>query len=1590
LTPNYSYDAFNEFIHFSSAKNRIENFIQKLSLIESYENDLSILSSITGSTSGSNEIISNKTILENKITNVIQNFDGYEYYLYFDSGSSSFPKQNSIPPYIPFSTTSSEATTWLGTDNEIDPLCGGIILSASFYDNKNQNNLLYTVPEFIRENTDNSQYVLFVNMIGHYFDEIWLYTKNITEKLNNTNELDKGVPLDLISKTIESFGFNLIGTNLNNLDNTIGFLGQESGSFTPSTGSEYITDYIAVNQNNSTNYWNPEIETFDFPYPTDNIGKEIMKRLYHNMVYLLKKKGTVSGLRQLINCWGIPSTILRINEFGGKNKDNTNDYDYWYERYSYAFKTNASSSVRIPWMPLERNRIVDDKHIVPDVIEFRFKTPTILPTSSITQPILFKKSNSTTDSTVDFLLSLNYSPLTTSSYSGSNDLQYEKYGTLTFQLNGSSTASLYLPFYNGDWWSVMIRRNAHIDSGSNGDNISYNLIAQNKIYIGSDGNETGYFDSAELNAYWYPPEYGGGIYGESVYGGFGDGTTMNAAWNDFGTSSLDGVYLGGWNNEITVNSLNINESSSFFEGYFQEFRYYSHPISTDIFNDFTMNPESIEGETAIGLSSSFDILNFRAPLGNLLEDKWIWSIPSSSYYTSNHPAITGSINEIITASFYDPTLTTTSSLYEIITYTGSIFSEPNRETYFLDQPSVGSRNRISNKIESSPDILYGDVLSIHKSLQQDYQKDDKYTPDNNNLEVAFSPQEEINDDIIQTLGFNSISNTIANPDFLFESSNEYDGLKEIAEYYFKKYKKGNIYDYLRLIKYFDNSIFKAIKNYVPARTSLTTGIVIKQHLLERNRVKVPKPTYEDQQYTSSIEIGNFEGGTGGVLEKFNYTGSNKTFGDLDNTQIWNNTFDSIVGLQTKIQSTQDEFYNGEFSGSQLQAEDGELNPSNPVKYPNVLDNSYYVEIIPYTLQSQSMNVEFTQYGFPTQRGVINTEIFNTNLTSSNIIKLYLYEQISASIYAYNVEGISISTTTGSLLYNYLIEAINTNGQELNPAINKDFPFLGDRTVLNQQFKSLGPYFTFNISGSNIGSELPLIGIEQSYKNIISSTLRKPYIGKSLQKWNSINEDKIFSIFPPPPPGAYIPTGIVTFNFRYARDTNVNGNTRNQSRGIHPPQFNLTSPCIFTPGATVLYFNSSNYAINDIITNKINTNQPNTASLYLYDSRMYGKNFPESWVPIAIKIPYFDIDGNNNRNTIVNNPNWKITLPYEELPGTITPIKYDNDTSNLEPNVISNEYLTLYQQINNIPEQHSSFIFSKALLQTEPPVDSRRNNLSGSNFYISEFFNTQASLGFNPIIPSDFNYINSDFNPLYGNYVDSRENKYLQNVEYFNGIQIPNNIEQINNNIAVKTQTPDSNYTAESFTRIKYNGSKLISNDYNTKYPRMLTGSIFRQRGEAIDKYPTYLGYFDFSYPSAISSSLYFNVSKLIEIPNNETTLTDDSYKPTIIKIDGSDIYTSYIHSIFEKNRKASILYNSSSLDFGTLENKLYNILPNYTSGSNIVTLALTFDYMWMGEGTPRSTDGFLIPNDLSTLQKRYVESLIVKLRNQRAFTKGTD
>ena len=782
---NVDYTDFNKFIHFSSAKTRLENFKYKVGLLEQYSSSIGQLQPTTGSVDSLN-------ILEEKTSNIIQNFDGYEKFLYYESSSFTWPKTTTIKPYELAKENSTEVLNWLGSIIEGNTYFGGQLLSASNFDNANPDELKKSIPEYLREDTANQPYELFVDMVAQYYDNVWLYTKDITQKYNADNRLDFGVSKDLVSDAIKDFGIKLYQNNFSNQELYTAFLGMTpngslfpfpeiTGSLPAPTGFEFVDTLISASND---------------VISMDDTNKSLYKRIYHNIPYLLKSKGTISGLRALITSYGIPDTILKISEFGGEDQVNANDYDLYFNNFNYAFESgrnfiSSSWEVKNTWGATSNN---------PSTVQFRFKSEKFPPTS-LSQSLW---NITYEDGTLELLLDYNGPGLTSSSlYTGSIKDPNYKYTNLRLIPDSSSpstSASVSLPFYNGEWWSIMVT------SGSSG----FGLYAGDKIYNGNDGTSIGYFSSSF-------------IVGE------------------------DSVWINGINSNFTSAS-SYDSSYKNFSGSLQEIRYYNTQISESVFKDYVMNPLSFEGNE---INSAPDQLIFRAALGSELD------ITTTS---SIHPKVTGS-------------WTTTSSFANNSNFhfSGSPQYSKNIEHFFLDQPAAGIKNRTTDKIRSENDVLpTNNILSPIRKLSQNTEASASYTDNINYLEVAFSPQNQINDDIIGQMGHFNIGDYIGDPRQRFSGS-LYPDLNNLSEDYFKKYiKQYDLVDFVRLIKFFDNSLFKMIKDFIPVKTSLASGLVVKQHLLERNKYK--QPTIQspvNELLTSSIATGFISGSTGGMFNPYN-------------------------------------------------------------------------------------------------------------------------------------------------------------------------------------------------------------------------------------------------------------------------------------------------------------------------------------------------------------------------------------------------------------------------------------------------------------------------------------------------------------------------------------------------------------------------------------------------------------------------------------------------------------------------------------------------------------------------------------------------
>ena len=290
---NVDYSEFENFINYSSAKERLINFRYKLDLLYSYEDELAATGTLSNAAT-SNTVTT--TRLENLIKGILSKFDGYERFLYFTDHENSWPKTAPSAPFKPQRSNTQDSVDWYTLR----------LVEADLFDELNTGSLVTTMPAYLKEDDANAPYSLFLSMIGQHFDNIWLYAKGMSDKYNTDNRLEVGISKDLIGEVLKSFGTKLYTSNFSASNLASAFLGEWFNQ-----GEEQINTFVAASSE---------------PTPDEDILAETYKRIYHNLPYLIKTKGTERGLRALINCFGIPDSSLKIRIFGGIETEETFPY----------------------------------------------------------------------------------------------------------------------------------------------------------------------------------------------------------------------------------------------------------------------------------------------------------------------------------------------------------------------------------------------------------------------------------------------------------------------------------------------------------------------------------------------------------------------------------------------------------------------------------------------------------------------------------------------------------------------------------------------------------------------------------------------------------------------------------------------------------------------------------------------------------------------------------------------------------------------------------------------------------------------------------------------------------------------------------------------------------------------------------------------------------------------------------------------------------------------------------------------------------------------------------------------------------------
>ena len=201
----------------------------------------------------------------------------------------------------------------------------------------------------------------------------------------------------------------------------------------------------------------------------------------------------------------------------------------------------------------------------------------------------------------------------------------------------------------------------------------------------------------------------------------------------------------------------------------------------------------------------------------------------------------------------------------------------------------------------TPTELSASVLSPYATLQW---YDTSKRINSTNVEVGFSPANTINANITGSLPTLNINQLIGKPSDAY--TNYYPDLEVQKEAYFASYTQPHsVWEYIRLIKYYNNVLFKTVRDFVPARANLSTGIIVKSHILERNKYARHEPSMSmDNNLSQSIDMIYVDGGIAGAIS-----------GSTENSGFYT----SSLGLIPYTSTDGIELYNGEFGGTVITA-----------------------------------------------------------------------------------------------------------------------------------------------------------------------------------------------------------------------------------------------------------------------------------------------------------------------------------------------------------------------------------------------------------------------------------------------------------------------------------------------------------------------------------------------------------------------------------------------------------------------------------------------------------------------------------------------
>ena len=479
----------------------------------------------------------------------------------------------------------------------------------------------------------------------------------------------------------------------------------------------------------------------------------------------------------------------------------------------------------------------------------------------------------------------------------------DNYGSVVFALNGyagyNQVSSSQVPVYDGEFYSVMLKRQlvpaiATTISGSSVDYLAENIQLSQSSNFPNTGEITVQSDSGEdiilkyaskndntnklLGVTGWPKRQpksfdlnkatsglSSGVIVKPVIALNSDASNQDIKYELFVkkyNESTDKIYVESYTSTIITGSLNADESShnsaftgsetmyiggesgnpfgSQFSGSMMEFRYWNSPLLESAFDNHVTAPKAYNGNHA---SASYADLVLRY-----------------SFDDNTNLNTTPTIRDTSANQSYVQAGTAVNFASEI-----NYSSVEDTQRAFV--PNVSPTRRMSSKVRIESNTITPDNngnITLSPKLRKEESAYDLAPVDSNKVGIYFAPTDVINEDIILSVADLDFNKYIGDP--RDRDKDMYKDLNHIASTYWQKYNNpNNFWDYVRLLKYYDNSLYDQIRKLIPGRSAPTVGLVIESNIFERSKVVINRDVnWDNEYYSGEINVTDSDNGVAQV------------------------------------------------------------------------------------------------------------------------------------------------------------------------------------------------------------------------------------------------------------------------------------------------------------------------------------------------------------------------------------------------------------------------------------------------------------------------------------------------------------------------------------------------------------------------------------------------------------------------------------------------------------------------------------------------------------------------------------------------------